>query len=241
MSSSEQYDGDATIIKTKSPATTVNKTEVSGPKSEPKHELKDVGKELGKDLGKVSQGALSTLGGFRTFILRGNVVDLAIGIVIGAAFTTLVNSLVSDLITPLIPVPNAKGLSTAFVSIPWTGGKFQYGSFINTVISFLIVAAVLYFFVVQPVNSLMKLYHSKESEDKATRDCPYCYQAVNHKATRCPYCTSRLVEEKEKHEAEPTLLLPESLEKLSDQLAEKIATRARAKLEHTSESDAVKE
>lgn len=195
------------------------------------HDLQD----LGQDLGKVSHSALKSLDGFRTFILRGNVVDLAIGIVIGGAFTLLVNSLVSDIITPLIPIPNTKGLATASISVFWTGGKLQYGAFINTIISFLIVAAVLYFFVVKPVNSLMKLYQPKVAEEKVTRDCPYCFQAVNVHATRCPFCTSHLIEDHEKHEAEgPALLLPESLEKLSEQLAEKIAKKTSSKPEQSS-------
>lgn len=235
MSSSQFNDGEATIIKSRIPS--AKPTATPDPINDLKHDLTD----LGKDLGKVSHGALKSLDGFRTFILRGNVVDLAIGIVIGGAFTLLVNSLVGDLITPLIPIPNTKGLSTAAIIIPWTGGKFQYGSFINTVISFLIVAAVLYFFVVQPVNTLMKLYQPKAAEEKTTRDCPYCYQAVNHKAVRCPYCTSHLIEDKEKHEEEPALLLPESLEKLSEQLAEKIARKASTKLEQSSESGAATE
>src|ERR1700745_108722 len=87
--------------------------------------------------------------GFRDFILRGNVVDLAVGIVIGAAFTSVVNGFVSDIITPLIPAGNL-GLSAYFVQIPH-GGKLLIGAFINALISFLIVAFVIYFFVVRPV------------------------------------------------------------------------------------------
>src|SRR5215470_9732195 len=89
------------------------------------------------------------LSGFRAFILRGNVVDLAVGIVIGAAFTTVVNGFVSDIITPLIPVYKGS-LATAFWTVPYTNAKLQYGAFINAIISFLIVAFVVYFFVVRP-------------------------------------------------------------------------------------------
>src|SRR5262249_35071800 len=142
---------------------------------------------------RLGQGAMRTLGGFRTFILRGNVVDLAIGIVIGAAFTSVVNALVKDIITPLIPVPKGN-LSTATWHI-WGDITLLYGDFLNAIISFLIVAAVLYFFVVQPVNSLIKLYKPKATEIHPTRDCPYCIQPVNIKATRCPFCTSNLPEE----------------------------------------------
>jgi large conductance mechanosensitive channel len=246
MSSSQSNEGDVTI--TKSQVTTVSQTEVSGPKSELKQELQDLGKDLSEDFGKVSKGALRTLGGFRTFILRGNVVDLAIGIVIGAAFTTLVTSLVSDIITPLVPLPDKSSLGSLNIALPSPpypkDAAIHVGLFVNATISFLIVAAVLYFFVVQPVSAFMKLYQPKEAEEKVTRNCPYCLQAVHHKAVRCPFCTSHLTEDKEKHEGEePVLVLPASLEKLSEQLAEKIARKASttATLEQHSESNAAKE
>jgi large conductance mechanosensitive channel len=148
-----------------------------------------------EEITKIGQGAWRSLGGFRTFILRGNVVDLAIGIIIGAAFTTVVQALVKDILTPLIPVPSGN-LSKATWHI-WGGIVLDYGDFLNSLISFLIVAAVLYFFVVQPVNSLMNLYKPQETKAEPTRDCPYCMQPVNIKATRCPFCTSNLREEKE--------------------------------------------
>ena len=100
----------------------------------------------------VEKRAGKVLGGFRAFILRGNVVDLAVGIVIGAAFTAVVNGLVSDLITPLIPVTGGN-LSTWTVKFGYV--QLKTGAFINALISFLIVAFVIYFFVVQPVNALM--------------------------------------------------------------------------------------
>lgn len=149
--------------------------------------------ELRKDIHKLGSNTLKSLGGFRTFILRGNVVDLAIGIVIGAAFSSVVDALVSDIITPLIPVSNSKGLSTWVVSIPHTYITLQIGGFINAVISFLIVAVVLYFLVVQPINALMALYNL-DSAFVEMRECPYCCQKINTKAKRCPYCTSQLGE-----------------------------------------------
>src|SRR5260370_8583356 len=141
-------------------------------------------------------GAEKRVGGwvssFRTFMRRGNVVDLAGGIVIGAAFTTVVNGVVGDIITPLIPVSKGS-LSNAFWTVPYTGAKLQYGAFINAIISFLIVALVIYFFVVRPVNALMARYKPKEVETPpATRDCPYCLSSVPLMATRCAYCTSPL-------------------------------------------------
>ncbi|HEU5381804.1 MAG TPA: large conductance mechanosensitive channel protein MscL [Ktedonobacteraceae bacterium] len=224
MSSSKINEGDTTVIRSRA---TGSQAEAPAPKNLLGGDLK----VIGDDLGKVGKSALKSLGGFRTFILRGNVIDLAIGIVIGAAFTSVVTSLVKDIITPLIPVPGGN-LSSASWNVLWTGGHFAYGSFINAIISFLLVAAVLYFFVVLPVNQLTKLYRPKEIEAHETRDCPYCFQAVHIHATRCPYCTSHLKEEEGKHEEEEqALVLPASLEKLSEKLAESIARKASTKLE----------
>lgn len=230
MSSTASDEGDVTIIKSK---VTVNQTEVTETKTEVTASKKDLDGVILADVSKIGKGALKSLSGFRTFILRGNVVDLAIGIVIGAAFTAVVNGLVKDIITPLIPVTGNKGLSTFDWSIPHTYLTFHIGDFVNSVLSFLIVAAVLYYFVVLPVNRLTSLYHSKEKEEaKETRDCPYCFQAVNIKATRCPFCTSSLAAENGHHgEQGPVLILPESLEKLSEQLAEKIVRKATTQLE----------
>ena len=144
------------------------------------------------NVGAMEQRTKKTLSGFQTFILRGNVVDLAVGIMIGAAFSTVVTALVSDVITPLIPV-TGNSLSTVFITIPWTGGRVLIGAFINAIITFLILAAVIYFFVVQPVNALVARYKPKENEvAPTTRDCPYCLSSINIMATRCAYCTSPL-------------------------------------------------
>lgn len=144
-----------------------------------------------QELGRVGHYAKDTLGGFKTFILRGNVVDLAIGIVIGAAFTSVVNALVSDVITPLIPVPGGN-LSGWHWPVPYNAkATLNVGAFINAIISFLIVALVLYFFVVRPVAALLAHYKPKESQpEPTTRDCPYCLQAIPLLATRCAFCTS---------------------------------------------------
>ena len=136
---------------------------------------------------------LSTLSGFQKFILRGNVVDLAVGIMIGAAFNGVVTSLVGDIITPLIPAAG-KGLSGLVYTIPWTGGQFKLGTFINAIISFLILAFVIYFFVVRPVNALTDRFKPhQEPQAPTTRDCPFCLSTIPLKATRCPYCTSQLL------------------------------------------------
>ncbi len=130
--------------------------------------------------------------GFKEFILRGNVVDLAVGIVIGAAFTTVVNSLVKDLLTPLISAvfkqPNFSGLVYHL-----NGSAFMYGDFLNAAISFLIVAATVYFFVVTPLNALIERSHSqKNTEDPTTKKCPFCISEIPVAAKRCPRCTSML-------------------------------------------------
>jgi large conductance mechanosensitive channel len=239
MSSSE-LDPEMTIIKSK---LVVQQTEVTAPKSQLEDELKDLGADLTKVGQTAFKGTLKSLEGFRTFILRGNVIDMAIGIVIGAAFTSVVQATVKDIITPLIPAGNTN-LANKKLAIPHTYLVFPIGDFINTVISFLIVAAVIYFFVVQPVNKLMAFYHPKEAEAKKTKECPHCLQEVHVHATRCPFCTSHLTEapkkpegaEEEEENGEPVLELPDSLEKLSEQLAEKIVRRATSKLEQASEA-----
>ncbi len=127
---------------------------------------------------------------FRAFILRGNVVDLAVGIVIGAAFTGVITTFVKDVITPLI------GIFGDFNFPSWTitigKSNFMIGEFINSVLSFLIVALVVYFFVVRPVNTLVVRYKPKESAVPTTRPCPFCRNDVPVEASRCGHCTSQL-------------------------------------------------
>ena len=143
----------------------------------------------------VEQHTKKTLGGFKAFILRGNVVDLAVGIMIGAAFTAVVNALVGDVITPLIPVPGGS-LSTLKWHPPYNpnpAAVVNVGAFIIAVITFLILAFVIYFFVVQPMNAFMNHYKPKDNQAPPdTRDCPYCLNSVPLMATRCGYCTSPL-------------------------------------------------
>jgi large conductance mechanosensitive channel len=141
----------------------------------------------------VEHHAKGWLGGFKAFILRGNVVDLAVGIMIGVAFTAVVNALVSNVITPLIPLPGGS-LSTLKWSVPYNHNVLlNVGAFINVLITFLIMALVIYFFIVRPVNALMERYKPKEVQaPPTTRDCPYCLNSVPLMATRCGYCTSPL-------------------------------------------------
>jgi large conductance mechanosensitive channel len=137
--------------------------------------------------------AKKTLTGFQAFIMRGNVVDLAVGIMIGAAFTAVVNGLVGDIITPLIPLPTGS-LATLVWHPPYNPkATVNVGAFINVLITFIILAVVIYFFIVQPMNAFMNHYKPKDSEvPSATRDCPYCLNSVPLMATRCGFCTSPL-------------------------------------------------
>jgi large conductance mechanosensitive channel len=134
---------------------------------------------------------MSALRDFKTFILRGNVVDLAVGIVIGAAFGTVVSALVKDLITPLIAAiggrPDFSGL---WFSI--NKSRFLYGDFINAIVSFLIIAAVVFFLIVRPVNGLMARRKTELPADPTTRECPYCLSSIPIKATRCAFCTQEV-------------------------------------------------
>lgn len=133
--------------------------------------------------------------GFKKFILRGNVVDLAVGVIIGAAFNAVVQSLVKSFFTPLISlITGDNKLSTLYFTVH--GTKINYGDFVNALISFLIVALVVYFFVVVPMNKLQQLSQSGKNIDPATKHCPYCFSEINIKAIRCPDCTSQLIEKK---------------------------------------------
>ena len=138
----------------------------------------------------VVRGAAQELGAFRKFILRGNVVDLAVGIVIGAAFGNVVQALVKDLITPLI---GAFGGVPDFSSLTLTVGAAQLliGDFLNALISFLLIAAVVYFLVVLPVNRLMDRYRP-EPKPAPTKDCPECLSKIPQEARRCSQCAAQL-------------------------------------------------
>ncbi len=134
---------------------------------------------------------MNALREFKAFILRGNVVDLAVGVVIGVAFGAVVTALVKDLITPLIA---AIGGQPEFFNLSFTinKSKFLYGDFINAVVSFLIIAAVVFFLVVRPVNWLMTRRKTELPTDPTTRDCPYCLSSIPVKATRCAFCTAEV-------------------------------------------------
>ena len=129
------------------------------------------------------------MSGFKKFLLRGNVVDLAVAVVIGAAFWTVVQALVKSLITPLI---GAFGGVPDFSELAFTvnGSRFAIGEFINALLSFLILAAVVYFFVVLPINKLMDRFKSDEPDAALrTRECPHCLSKIPVAATCCAFCT----------------------------------------------------
>lgn len=129
---------------------------------------------------------------FKKFILRGNVVDLAVAVVVGAAFTAVVNAFVKDLVTPLIA---ALGGEPDFSSLSFTinGSKFMIGDFINVLISFLIVAAVIFFFVIQPINKLSEISNrNKTPEDPTEKKCPECLSTIPKAAKRCAFCTAKI-------------------------------------------------
>jgi len=129
---------------------------------------------------------------FKKFILRGNVVDLAVAVVIGAAFSAIVSALVKDLITPLI-ASIYKQQQFANAHFTFRGSQFMYGDFINAVISFLIVAVVVFFLVVQPLNRLTsRANRNTETPEPSTKKCPECLSEVPLKAKRCAFCTTKL-------------------------------------------------
>lgn len=127
------------------------------------------------------------LKGFRDFILRGNVVDMAVGVVIGAAFGTVVTSLVANIINPLISAIVGKP-NFSFLQVVVHGGVIKFGDFLNAVISFIIIGAAIYFFVVLPVNYLMKKFMPAKAEPVTTRPCPECLSPVPIDARRCAHC-----------------------------------------------------
>lgn len=137
------------------------------------------------------------LKGFKEFILKGNVVDLAVAVVIGAAFSAVVNSVVKDLVTPLI---GAFGGTHDFSALAFTinGSKFMIGEFINALISFLSVSAVIYYAVVTPMNKITQKMHKGEVTDPSEKACPECLSLIPINAKRCKFCTAVLQVEKEK-------------------------------------------
>jgi large conductance mechanosensitive channel len=130
--------------------------------------------------------------GFRAFLMRGNVIDLAVAVVIGAAFGGVVTALVKDLLTPLIAAIVGQPDFSAIV-FTVNGSKFLIGDFINALLSFIFIAAAVYFFVVLPMNALMaRMRRGQAPPDPTTKTCPECLTAIPIAARRCAACTSPL-------------------------------------------------
>jgi large conductance mechanosensitive channel len=128
---------------------------------------------------------------FRQFLLRGNLVDLAIAVVIGAAFGAVVTALVKDLITPLIA---AVGGQPDFGELDFTinGSRFAYGDFLNSLVSFVVIATVVFFLVVKPVNALLDRMRTEPPVEEHTRECPACLSQIPRAARRCAFCTEEI-------------------------------------------------
>jgi large conductance mechanosensitive channel len=133
------------------------------------------------------------LKGFKQFIFRGNVLDLAVAVVIGAAFGAVVTALVKDLLTPLIAAVVGKPDFSA-IQFQVNGSKFLIGDFINAVVSFLLIAAAVYFFVIAPINAILaRMRRGEAPPDPTTKKCPECLSTIPIGAKRCAFCTSSVL------------------------------------------------
>ncbi|MBV9322427.1 MAG: large conductance mechanosensitive channel protein MscL [Chloroflexi bacterium] len=134
------------------------------------------------------------MSGFRKFILRGNVVDLAVAVVIGASFAAVVTALVKDIITPIVGIfGGIPDFSAEYFTIG--ASRFLIGEFINAVLAFLVMAVIIYFFIVLPVNTLLDRFGPTPEPAVRTRICPECLSKIPLKARRCAFCTSEVPEE----------------------------------------------
>jgi large conductance mechanosensitive channel len=137
---------------------------------------------------RIRKRGLKMLKGFREFVLRGNVVDMSVGVVVGAAFAAVVTAFTKDLLTPLIAaIVGARDFSSIKFTV--NGSLFAIGDFINAVVSFVLVAGAVYFFVVVPVNALVKrMRKAPATVDPATKTCPECLSVIPAAARRCAQC-----------------------------------------------------
>jgi large conductance mechanosensitive channel len=124
---------------------------------------------------------------FKAFLLRGNVVDLAVAVVIGTAFGAVVTALVKDLVTPLISIPGTVNFSALHLKV--RNSVFAYGDFLNVLLAFVLIAAAVFFFVVRPVNALMARRKTEPDVVSTTKDCPHCLSSIPVAATVCAFCT----------------------------------------------------
>jgi large conductance mechanosensitive channel len=124
---------------------------------------------------------------FKTFVLRGNVVDLAVGVVIGAAFAAVVTSFVENILTPVIAIPGSVDFGDLDITI--SDSNIQYGQFLNAVITFVLIAAAVFFLVVRPVNALMARRKTQPDVEARTKECPHCLSSIPELARVCAFCT----------------------------------------------------
>jgi large conductance mechanosensitive channel len=136
-------------------------------------------------------GGVVVLDEFKKFLLRGNVIELGIAVVMGVGFKSVTDALVKNLMTPLI---SAVGGNSDFAALTFSlnGSEFIYGEFINAVISFVITALVVFFLIITPMNRLKDRYVEEETPDPTTKKCRFCFSEIALHATRCPQCTSEL-------------------------------------------------
>ena len=128
---------------------------------------------------------------FKSFILRGNVIDLAIAVAIGAAFGAVVASFTENLLTPLLAIPgDATSLADRTFTI--SGSVFRWGAFVDAIVTFVLTGAALYFFVVRPVNRLMERRRTETEVESTTRECPECLSSIPVGARRCAFCTAEV-------------------------------------------------
>jgi len=127
---------------------------------------------------------------FKAFVLRGNVVDLAVAVVIGAAFGAVVTSFVTNLLTPLIAIPGKYSFDNLTFTIRHS--VFHYGKFLDALIAFVLMAAAVFFFVVKPINALAARRRKGEEAEEGTRDCPECLSEIPALARRCAHCTTEI-------------------------------------------------
>lgn len=130
---------------------------------------------------------------FKEFIMRGNVLDLAVAVLVGAAFQSIVTSLTDNIISPVIGLFTRMNFDQLSVQIPYTDVIIKYGAFITSVINFLIMALII-FLIVKVINKIMTFGRKKEeqTQEETTKECPYCKSEISIDATRCPHCTSKL-------------------------------------------------
>ncbi|MEV1168296.1 large conductance mechanosensitive channel protein MscL [Nonomuraea sp. NPDC049784] len=137
------------------------------------------------------------MGGFRRFLLRGNIVELAVAVIVGATFSGLVQALVTDLITPLIgAITGGRQPNFSDYSFTINGSQFKYGDFLNHLLSFLVVSVVIYWLIVAPMTRLISLFD--RDKKAATKQCPECLTDIPAEARRCAACTVELVPDSEK-------------------------------------------